>query len=560
MGARMASARTQLTAGLTLFLVAVTAVPGWTKGDYKAEKQRYEAYLERPSLWMRHRGRKYFADTKDMRALAILAKSYARPEAPKDHVKYLLASACADRFTSPPHVRGFEAWRKKHKKAQDAWLWYRTLAVDWRNDGPDALLDTARSRHDFFIRLAAVEQLAARRDELVIPLIIELMGSPPSRPLDRALLVETAAQVLYLERGKRTTKPWTDLAELVIATLDDSKTPARTRLTIARRLAFAFKTPHRYLDGDPWREHLKAQKPKVFVNTDPNRPRGAHFLGIRGTGSRVVYLVDMSDSMLTPLTAKELAALREAPKTETKDDKASGEAGIADLPWRRIRTRFDAAREFLKLSLRQLEPEQHFCVIVFGSQADLLKATACLKPAKEKHVEKAIAEIDTIVAGPKKANRPYGTLRGYTNVHGALHRAFKVHDAGLAKAFEYVDPKAIERGCDTIFLLSDGDPTWDDWPARDLLEAEDDSGDPESRGKTERGKTGHFYGPYAVKSAITDDLTRLNLFRKVEIHCIGIGEANIRFLKQIAHNGLGQVRILPEPKKKPAVKVKKTKR
>ena len=51
----------------------------------------------------------------------------------------------------------------------------------------------------------------------------------------------------------------------------------------------------------------------------------------------------------------------------------------------------------------------------------------------------------------------------------------------------------------------------------------------------------HYSGPYRMWDNLLDDVHRLNLFRKAEIHCIGIGEAQISSLRRIAKLGMGKV-------------------
>jgi hypothetical protein len=43
-------------------------------------------------------------------------------------------------------------------------------------------------------------------------------------------------------------------------------------------------------------------------------------------------------------------------------------------------------------------------------------------------------------------------------------------------------------------------------------------------------------------------VTRLNLFRKVEIHCVGMGDAQMSILETIASLGKGQALDLTAPK------------
>jgi len=547
--------------GTWLLLLTLAAGADAAPDEFKKAKKRYEKYLERPSLYMRNRGREKFAKTADVRALKILAKSYARPEVPKDQVRYLLASMCADNFQGPPHLQVFRDWRRKRGKNRDAWLWYRALRVEHKLDGPEALVEIIRGRKDPILRAAALEALTRTDDAVGLPLLTELLLARPTRPFERDLLLGSAAATLHRKRAKRRTEPWQALAKALLPCLDDAALPEHTRLRIARRLAPTFRTKILYRTSAPWLALLGGEEPTA--DAAPADTTRARFLGLQASGTRIGYVIDISDSMLTPLTGKEIRDLRNPPKKTPVKPKPvvtgkqpagtarkkkppakqdPDEADRAALPWEKIRTRFDAAREFLKISLRTLSPEQSFFVVTFGSKAELMDATPGLRRADEANIERVIQELDAIEVGPPKKNRPHGTLGGYTNLHGGLHRAFEVKARSLVKEREYVDPEIFERGCDTIFLLSDGAPTWDDYPQVDLLEAEDDSGDPESRGKIEQAKKGTFYGPYALSNWLLDDLMRMNLFRRVEIHCVGLGEYDATLLAAIARAGLGQFR------------------
>jgi hypothetical protein len=330
---------------------------------------------------------------------------------------------------------------------------------------------------------------------------------------------------------------------------------------LARCFARIFKSNKIYLESSaPWRQMLQAEDART-VKIDPRyapqkRPT---FVGIEATGKRIVYVIDMSDSMLTPLTAREQKILR-GPVSGTRKGKKKKEEkdkspllAEKDLDWKKIKNRFDAAREYLIISLRSLEPDMHYAVIGFGEQADFFRSTPGLVAASKGAVNNTISELRAYRAGPKGDNRPHGTLKGTTNMHGGLRRAFMLRGKGLAKRGEYVDPKTFSSGCDTIFLLSDGNPTWDDWANTDSRDKGDQVGDPEMGGGGDQSATTlNFPGPYARNRHLFEDVQRMNLFRQVEIHGIGIGEASRSFLEALAGNGLGRVRMIGKSMGKPA--------
>ena len=491
--------------------------------DFKQAKSDYDAWQKRPSLYMRHKGRVEFAQTGDVRAFRVLAKSYAKPEDPKDQVRYLLASMCGEHFRKAEHLDTWQGWRRKHARPRDAWLWYRGLDVEAELGGVTAVADVARGHGTAALRAAAIEVLIARKDPLVLEVLAAALSDLPTKGFDRMLLLESAAEALLALEAQRGSDGWKQVHGLLVQQLEAKPTLDRTRLVIARRL---MRIPGALTD---------AQRELCLPAAR------ARFFGLEATGSRIVYVIDMSDSMLTAITRSELKDLQKPSATASEAEKEA----LAKLPWYAIDTRVDAARALLQMSLRALTPDKHFCVIAFGTDARLLDATPGLRPATEKNVEKACKELDLIQRGEATRDRPNGTLAGYTNLHGGLHRAFKVRAKGLLKEEEYVDPKSFEEGADTVFLFSDGKPTWDDWPEWDIRLAKHKSGDPESGREVRDHEKGHYYGPYALASWLRDDVRRLELFRKVELHCVGLGEADPHLLRALAGMGLGTVRNIP---------------
>lgn len=110
----------------------------------------------------------------------------------------------------------------------------------------------------------------------------------------------------------------------------------------------------------------------------------------------------------------------------------------------------------------------------------------------------------------------------------------------------HVDGKGFEAGVDTIFLLSDGTPNEGVYGAWDRMDELTTSGQTQPGLVRRRGRQEfrRFLCPYRWGRVLVRDLRRLNLFRRVEIHCFGTGEADEHLLRQIAEVGAGTVRIL----------------
>jgi hypothetical protein len=219
----------------------------------------------------------------------------------------------------------------------------------------------------------------------------------------------------------------------------------------------------------------------------------------------------------------------------------------SDLPWEKIVTRWDLAREQLRISLSRLTPEKQFCVIWFGTEADTLDACKGMMKATRGNIDKVMAELDGLQllmhpAGSLEAGRsPDGELRGNTNLHAGLMRAFGLTTRGIVGASAYVDDTALSEGCDTIFVLTDGAPTDDDFGDTDI-----DYGERQVVEDRESGKPGtgtgqmNYQGPYVDPAHIIDEVERMNMLRRIRMHCIGLGEADMTLLERLAKLCQGQ--------------------
>ena len=471
---------------LTVLGLALVAAPEvqaqLTKPDLSWEEglSYYRDHINRPSLCMRTRTLRAMGQTRDPRGLAKIIAYYDKPQDPKDHEKYLCVAIVGHYFTKDEFLDTFAAWRpKKKKKNLDAWMWYRTLEHQLKGrDGEELVRIATDKGAKLFLRAAAIHAMATDATEQALPLMDTILDNLPRDKVERAVLVEALAPVMLSQSYRMGSKEFQNPVSRLIHQLSAKETLYRTKLTIARHLMKLFGTQTLIIDADPWLRRLAK-------NTGPE-DKYAHlyaqptFMGVKGTGKRICYVIDMSDSMMKPVKHPE--AVPEPPKgpltgpkkkAEEKDEKPA-------FPWHLVKNRFDAAREHLKLSLKGLADDMFFCVIFFGTKAGPLKATPGMRAATPENIRKAIRELDSIKPGPKQADRPHGTLRGYTNMHGGLRRAFKARNKRLTGKYEYVNKKAFVEGCDTIFLLSDGDPTYSDWVTLDKPDPDDRAGDPES--------------------------------------------------------------------------------
>lgn len=558
-------------------VAAVLAVSGSLSlgqvSDYGPAKVAYDDYIKRPSLQMRTRGRIKLAQTGDLRALKILSDSYGKPEEPKDQVKYLLASISAAYLNAEEHLPTWKEWRDKYTTPSDAWLWYRALQVSQSYLGDDELVATAKdTKKGLFIRAAALEALAEVSSDQCLPLMLELLPAVADLKagIDRVVLLETFARMMYARAHELGTDNFRNFGLKFIPLIDDKQTADRTKLVMARYFREIFSCTNLYINAAPWLERLlNPEKPEDPANSKYKAvPPPTKFVGVEASGKRIAYVIDLSDSMMKPISAKEKEEIKKPPQPKGPTTPGRGEKGnpggpqqpeqpkeeekpkdmADDLPWDKIKVRFHVAREYLKLSLKSLRPDQEYCVIGFGTEAKFFNSTKGLMPASAQNIQGTIRELDAIRPGPGTEIRKDGILWGDTNLHGGIHRAFKAKRGGPVKEYEYVEPSTFMDGADTVFILSDGDPTDDDWAIQDKRDPDDQTGDPETRTKMADQDVLRFPGPYGYRYEATylpDDVRRMNLFRKCEIHCIGIGEVSYSLLQRISQAALGgQVKMV----------------
>ena len=516
--------------------------------DYDEAMRLYKEWIRRPAFSKRQLARERLADTEDTRAMHILMATYAKPEAPKEQVRTLVVNLVAEVFGEAEQQAQFAPWREKHDRREDAWLWYQTLRASYERDAGAAAEAVARSGGEPFLRAAALEALRMWRHPALPALVVELAPKLPTDPMDRAVLLESLTAALCAVDRKPGDAAMQEPMEALFLAMEHASTPERTRMVMARHFVQCFKVKFPWLEAGKWREELEFAQRGGKVVVDERYGRRPTFAGIEATGDRVCYVIDLSDSMLEPLEQGEIEKLPKGPvsgsaqarQREKEAKSAAWRKAFEQVKWSDVKNRFDAARELLKTSLLLLEEDQYYAVIAFGDEAKPLRSTRGLTKATAGNVRKTISELDSIRPGPKRDDRPHGVLMGKTNLHGGLLLAFRMAGRGDVGEGEYVDLKTFKDGCDTVFVLSDGDPTWDNWPATDRKDLEDQAGDPETGARHADSDTLNFPGPFERGYHLVSDLRRLNLFRKAEIHAVGMGEANMDLLERIARAGNGQ--------------------
>lgn len=527
--------------------------------DYDSVKRDYDASINRVSVNKRWRGMYKLANTRDPRAFEVLQQRYAKPDDPAEGVSYIIVEVCTQYFTDPKFADAWETWRKANTRDRDAWLWFNAARILYTLKGKDALVaDVQNAKLSPFLRAAVIEALATKNEDAVLALVPAWLDDLPAKGAERAVMLESCGSIVLGHLAKLDKPEYKAVLEKLIRQLDDKKTEERSKYVLGRMLRTILKTDSIALEAQPWLDILNNAEPKEVKKPSRYAEKKPKFLGIEGSGKRVAYVIDLSDSMLIPLTQKEKEELKKPitgekrerkegaiPDEKPKDSKLPTEK---DLPWDKITNRFEAAREFLKLSLRTLDKEMSFVIVGFGNDAEVIVGKGLI-PATKQNVELAIRMLDEIKPGlPEPPLRPDGTLKGLTNLQGGMLRGFRAQPTGLLGGEEHVHKGGFEQGVDTVYLLSDGAPSWDDFACKDKMDSDDVVGDPETGQPLPATEELIFQGPYIVLDYLLATIQRMNFLRKCEIHCIGLGEANFGLLESIAKLGKGQVRKVGKEK------------
>ena len=269
---------------------------------------KYRERIQRPSLWKRTEGRRAIAETKDSRALALLVADYAKPEPPREVVRWLCVHLALEFFRSYEHADAWTAWRTAQAKPADAWLWRAALGVEARA-GSDSWIEVAESRMPAVLRAVAiaagVESYDGLPDSETLERFAGWLRDKRTYGVDREMLVES--MLAHFDRRAASLLEPEHLAMLrdIAGELGNRQCSERSKLVIARLLARITGRENIGIDPEAWRA-LLADEVAEAVEVDYVRRRAARvsgFFGIPDRGRHVVYVIDASDSMLAPLTA-----------------------------------------------------------------------------------------------------------------------------------------------------------------------------------------------------------------------------------------------------------------
>jgi hypothetical protein len=296
------------------------------------------------------------------------------------------------------------------------------------------------------------------------------------------------------------------------------------RLTLDIDDALKELTGKRYYgDADLWRRWWAANKEKfekeiasgqVPQSVREAKDNGGHgqgdgrggvattsFYGIKTASKRIIFVLDISGSM------REKAQMAESgpPKTPPKVT-GEGASPAGQDPAEKFKpkddTKIEIAKCELKRAIANLQEDAFFNIVFYNHDIEVYKEGMIV--AKKGNKNAAYHYIDKM--GPA----------GNTNIHDSLEKAFNLvvpgeKGKGRKKRADHVTgtgkKKAVTRGgVDTIFFLTDGKPT-----------------------------AGKIVEPPAILAAV-----RLwNATRKIQIHCVGVGDHAKDFLEKLAKQNGG---------------------
>ncbi len=225
----------------------------------------------------------------------------------------------------------------------------------------------------------------------------------------------------------------------------------------------------------------------------PRKSEYPPYHGIKTRSRRILFIVDVSASMADRLTLD-----HGNPKAVKEFEKRYGSVD---------QTKVDIAREELINMVAGLKSYAKFNIVTFNAKAmpwqrRMVKATSS---NKNKAIKMLSRLTPTAVAPTGGGVRRGSALQGQTNTFAALNACF-----GIFKGDE-ADKKAFKTEADTVFFMSDGNPS-----------------------------TGAITQP----QALLDYVATVNRRAKLVLHCISFGNSNRPLMETLARRSDGQFVVI----------------
>lgn len=499
-------------------LVTVTLIVGSWDGRAGAGEdtsldialRRHAEALKTGDFAARTLARRTLARTSSSTALAMLMRDYQRPEAPTVLVQCLVAADIARNFQDVQYEEAICGFLRRNATRRDSWLWYLCSREYLKAHGVGSELPWQRDCADVGpeIRAAIEHARACLGDPASLSSVPSLLASISEDAYRQHLVAGHVGPLLVRTRGSSQGLVWREAARAMYSVVGESGLAEPSRLALLRALDVAGAS-------DPSMPPQRGDAPQAVP------AESVSFAGIMTSGRRICFLIDNSDSMNMRLRPGEIQDVEEwlGPKISTSvAHPGQGQEGAT--PDLQGATRWTVAQLALVEALRGLGTSQHYAVLAFASDCVALGQPGFV-PATREHVSQTVAAVMRMRCAVP------GEVGGGTNLHAGLTMAYGL---GAAEGDEerrrsdgfHVPAEHMLDGLDTLFILSDGVPSQDDWTTVSKLGAEED-------------------GTYASRTQLMEELLRLNLFRQAEINVIGIGVRS-PILTDMASIGRGRVR------------------
>ncbi|MEE2712995.1 MAG: VWA domain-containing protein [Planctomycetota bacterium] len=223
-----------------------------------------------------------------------------------------------------------------------------------------------------------------------------------------------------------------------------------------------------------WDAWWKVNRGSAALNDTGARPKMeyATYYGIPVPNGRVAFVIDLSGSMKEPVSGgRAQEHIKRAPHLKELE----------------IKRRLDLAKEELIHVVKGLQPEAWLTVIAYGDSAQPIVTTKGLQRVTKSLQDKLSRRVRAL------------SPSGKTNIHDGLFRAFHP-DRKPSKS-------DVARGPDTVFLLTDGNPST---------------------------------GTHTSRIELRDAVLQWNLGRMIRIHSVNVGASQSRWLRQLAAATDGQ--------------------
>ncbi len=174
------------------------------------------------------------------------------------------------------------------------------------------------------------------------------------------------------------------------------------------------------------------------LGSKPKKPRGSvslkvpTYYGLKFQSKRVAFVIDISGSM-----GELVKGNLKQPKKSPLDKRPAS----MRYDWSSIRNRLHLAQAHLVYTLAHLDPRTKFNIFIYSSNNMTWKENGWVIASRTNKMQ-AIERVKKLSAG------------GGTNIYEALQRAFNFP----GKKPNLLD-KSLKKGVDTIFLMTDGQPT-----------------------------------------------------------------------------------------------------